>query len=81
MGIALFKLAGAALLCGMIGSALAQTAAGTYPSRPVTIISPFAPGGSTDKDGRIWGQKLQEGLGKAFVAAYRISKGIVDRGS
>ncbi len=68
-------LASAMLLCGMTGSALAQSAASTYPSRPVTIISPFAPGGSTDKDGRVWAQKLQESLGKAFVLDFKPGAG------
>ena len=75
MGIAFSKLASVVILCGMTCSALAQTATGTYPIRPVTIISPFAPGGSTDKDGRIWGQKLQESLGKAFVLDFKPGAG------
>ena len=75
MGIAFSKLASAVILCGMAGFALAQTAASTYPSRPVTIISPFAPGGSTDKDGRVWAQKLQESLGKAFVLDFKPGAG------
>lgn len=69
------KMASVFFLCGISGSVLAQAAASAYPSRPVTIISPFAPGGSTDKDGRIWGQKLQEGLGKAFVLDFKPGAG------
>ena len=75
MGIAFSKLASAVILCGMTSSVLAQSAASTYPSRPVTIISPFAPGGSTDKDGRVWAQKLQESLGKAFVLDFKPGAG------
>jgi len=75
MGIAFFKLASAVLLFGMAGSAVAQTAASTYPAKPVTIISPFAPGGSTDRDGRIWGQKLQESLGRPFILDFKPGAG------
>jgi tripartite-type tricarboxylate transporter receptor subunit TctC len=38
-----------------------------YPSRPVTIVVPFAPGGSTDLLSRMVGQKLEQRWGKTFV--------------
>ena len=42
-----------------------------YPVRPVRIIVPFAPGGSTDVVARIVGQKLTEAWGQQFVVDNR----------
>jgi len=39
----------------------------TYPSRPITLIIPFAAGGPTDVLGRTMGQKLSEILGQSVV--------------
>ncbi|MBE7734103.1 Bug family tripartite tricarboxylate transporter substrate binding protein [Devosia faecipullorum] len=38
-----------------------------YPDRPVTIIVPYNPGGSTDAGARLIGQSLSEQLGQPFV--------------
>jgi len=45
------------------GRVLAQA----WPGRPVRLIVPFPPGGSTDILGRSIAQKLQEALGQPFV--------------
>ena len=47
--------------------ALAQDAAADYPSRPVTIVVPFPPGGSTDTMARLLGQELTKSLGQQFL--------------
>jgi tripartite-type tricarboxylate transporter receptor subunit TctC len=51
----------AALLCP--GSAGAQT----YPSRPITMIVPFAAGGPTDRIGRIVAEGMRPSLGQPIV--------------
>ena len=38
-----------------------------YPTRPITIIVPFAPGGTTDVVARIVGEHLSRRLGQQFV--------------
>src|SRR5271163_2599623 len=38
-----------------------------WPTKPVTLIVPFAPGGTTDIVGRIIAQRLTEKLGQTFV--------------
>ncbi len=55
--------------------ATAQESAGSYPSRLVTVINPFAPGGAVDRDTRLYIQKLSESFGKPFVMDYKSGAG------
>lgn len=48
-------------------SAMAQR----YPTRTVTIVVGYAPGGSTDTAGRMIGAKLSEALGQTFIVENR----------
>jgi tripartite-type tricarboxylate transporter receptor subunit TctC len=48
--------------------ALAQ---GTWPNHPVTVMVPFAPGGSTDFVARLLSQELSTALGQQFVVDNR----------
>jgi len=52
------------------GAAIAQ-GAGSYPTRPVQIVPPFAPGGSSEAEGRLFAQKLAESTGHNFLLDYR----------
>jgi len=42
-----------------------------YPTRPVTIIVPLAPGAATETEGRIWSNKLSELMGQSFVMEFK----------
>ncbi len=54
---------------------VASAAAQTYPSRPVRIVIPLSPGGTTDVPGRIIAQKLSESLGQQFFVENRAGAG------
>lgn len=46
-----------------------------WPSRPMRMIIPFAPGGPIDTVGRLIGEKLREPLGQSFVIENRTGAG------
>jgi tripartite-type tricarboxylate transporter receptor subunit TctC len=53
-----------ALALATAGAAVAQD---KYPSKPVKIIVPYAPGGATDITSRLFGEQLKNILGQQFV--------------
>jgi tripartite-type tricarboxylate transporter receptor subunit TctC len=66
------SLLGASLALPFIRPASAQ---GSYPDRPVRIIVPYPPAGSTDVLTRILAEQLQQKLGQTFVVENRAGAG------
>src|SRR5436309_9182932 len=66
----------AALLVGLAAFCTDLSArAAAYPTRPVTLIVAFTPGGPSDVLARILGRRLQELLGQPFVIENRPGAG------
>ena len=65
----------------LLGTLLALTTLGAhaqdYPTRPIRIIVPFAPGGSADVFGRVIAQRLQESMGQNVIVDNRPGAGSV----
>ena len=61
----------AGLMFGLMGSIAGHSMAQTYPTKPVRLIVPFAPGGTTEVLARMIGQKMGEHLGQSVVVDTR----------
>jgi len=61
-------LAAAVLAVSVAGTAAAQ---GGYPDRPIRLIVPFPPGGTSDVVGRIFAEALAKQIGQAVVVENR----------
>ena len=60
-----------------IAALAAPAFADTYPARPVTLVIPFPPGGSTDVAGRLVGKALGDKLGQPVVIDNRAGAGTI----
>src|SRR5207237_6526093 len=65
-GIMLARLAGLAL-----SFAVAAASAQTYPTKPIRLLVPFPPGGSSDLVARIVTPKMGELLGQQVIVDYK----------
>jgi tripartite-type tricarboxylate transporter receptor subunit TctC len=63
-------LSSAALASGLV-SHRASAQAASWPSRPVRLIIPYAPGGASDIIGRPWADALSQAFGQSFVIENR----------
>jgi len=66
--------AGTVILIAIVTAAVA-TAADGYPDRPVKLVVPFAPGGTTDIIARIVSQKMQPNFGQPMIVENRAGAG------
>jgi tripartite-type tricarboxylate transporter receptor subunit TctC len=71
MSIHFGRRAAAAAWAALLVAAATAATAQTYPSRQITLVVPFAPGGPADFLGRLIGQKMGEDLGQQIVVDNR----------
>ncbi|PHY07298.1 MAG: receptor [Alcaligenaceae bacterium] len=66
-------LRGLPLLLALLGATLAPTSfAQSWPTKAVTFVSPFPPGGSVDPIARLIAAKLTDALGQQFIVENRV---------
>ena len=71
MGTRSYRCAVLTALIAAVSPGAAPAAAQTYPSRPITLVVPFPPGGSATIIARIIADKMSEGLGQQIVVDNR----------
>ena len=71
MGTRSYRCAVLTALIAAVSAGAAPAAAQTYPSRPITLVVPFPPGGSATIIARIIADKMSEGLGQQIVVDNR----------
>jgi tripartite-type tricarboxylate transporter receptor subunit TctC len=64
-----------ALTAAILALPVAQAGAQSYPTKPIKLVLPYAPGGATDFIGRTLAQYLGETIGQPVVAENRTGSG------
>ena len=59
-----------AAACALALQGIASANAQTYPSRPITLIVPLAPGGSTDVIARVMAEGMRAALGQPVIVEH-----------
>ena len=76
-----FWLRSIALLLAAFWIAAPALAQDKYPTRPIRLIVPYPPGGSTDPTGRLFAAWFSEKLGQQVVVDNRPGAGEIGRAS
>ena len=71
MKLEIRKLAGVALIGVATGVSAQTNAPAQYPTKPIRFVVPFVPGGPTDIQGRMLGEKLGQRLGQQIIVDNR----------
>jgi tripartite-type tricarboxylate transporter receptor subunit TctC len=62
-------------LATLLAAALPSAAQERYPSRPITLVLPYAAGGGTDAIARVFAKAMEERLGGIMVVENRPGAG------
>ena len=65
----------AVVVAGLLPMAGSPASAQNYPTRPVTLVMPYPPGGGTDFIARTLTRRLEKKLGQPVILEYRPGAG------